>query len=166
MPYSWESLPLKVSRDKIKANPSQVGKAAFELLSNPIPKQEVQETVDAMTPRYYKELMDTINNTLRKYEKTYYIVVLRKKETLGGNVTNVLRQWYVDRQTKPTAHFLRNEFPNHDHDVWEISPSTKEASFMWTLPTKTDCKSILKNRHFYDPSLVKTIQDFNAGKLA
>ena len=103
--FSWESLPLKMSKDKIKANPAKVGQAVYDVLSRPQGTQEVGETVDAMTDRYYQELFATISNAKKMYDDPFYVVVLRKKESWA---LNVVRQWYIARQTRPRSIYLRS----------------------------------------------------------
>ena len=160
---SKANLKLVQSRDEIKANPAQVGKAVYDILSNPnLGSQEVGETMDAMTPRYYKELMATIETNNKKYDDEYYIVVLRKKEPWA---MNVLRQWFVARQSKPSAKVLREDYPNHDLDLWRIDPKQYSVNFVWTLPTAQDSRTILANKECYSEDLVKTITMFNEGKL-
>lgn len=160
---SKANLPLIVPRDKLKLKGAQVGKAVFDILSNPNQaSQEVGETMEAMTPRYYQELMATINANKDKFEASFFIVVLRKKEPWA---LNVLRQWFVSRQTKPSAATLREDYPNFDHDVWHINSKDSSINFLYTLPTAQDSATILKNKECYDPDLVATIVKFNEGKL-
>lgn len=152
------------SRDKVKLEGAKVGKAVFDILSKPQQEtQEVGETMEAMTPRYYQELLDTVKNHKDKLPPEFYIVVLRKKEPWA---MNVLRQWFIPRESKPSAAVMREDYPNFDHDVWRINTQDSSINFLWTLPTAQDSATILKNKHFYDEALVKTICDFNEGKLA
>lgn len=151
-------------KSELAKNPAKVGQAVFDIISKPISGhgQEVGETIDEMTPRYYKELYATIDANLSKYTETFFIVVLRKKEPWA---MNVLRQWFIARKTRPAASVLRNDYPNHDHDVWKINSKDQNVQFMWTLPTAQDSASIMKSPDLYDPNLVQTIESFNSGKL-
>lgn len=158
-----KNFKLKQARSEIKANPAQVGKAVYDILSKPQERQEVGETVEAMTARYYRELFDTITENKGKYESPFYIVVQRKKEFWA---TNVLRQWFISRQTRPAASFLRSDWPNADHDLWEIDTKDQRVQFLYTLPTAQDSASIMKNAQQYSPDLINTIKAFNEGKLA
>lgn len=160
---SKANLPLIVPRDKLKVKGAQVGKAVFDILSNPNhDSQEVGETMEAMTPRYYQELMATIKANQGNFESPFFIVVLRKKEPWA---LNVLRQWFVSRQTKPSASTIREDYPNFDHDLWQIDSRNSSINFLYTLPTAQDSATILKNKECYDPDLVSTIVKFNEGKL-
>jgi hypothetical protein len=151
------------SKDKIKKNPAKVGQAAFDLLSKKQEVQTVEETIEGMTPKYYEELMVAADAGARAFKFPFYVVVLRKKETIAGQIMNVLLHKYCSRQTKPKASFLRSEFPNADHDVYEVNSGT--ITLLWTLPTKQDSLTILKNKDIYDPQLVRWIQDYEKGAL-
>jgi hypothetical protein len=149
-------------RDEVKLQGAKVGQAVYDILSKPThDTQEVGETMEAMTPRYYQELLATVEANKDKYD-TFFIVVLRKKEAWA---MNVLRQWFVARASKPSAATLREDYPNFDHDVWRIDNKDSSINFLWTLPTAQDSATILKNKDCYDPALVKTISDFNEGRL-
>lgn len=152
----------KPSRDESAKKTSEVGKKVFEILSKPVEMQEVGETLEAMTPKYMEELFATASFNKNKLDSPFYIVVLRKKEPWA---LNVLRQWYIARQTKPLASFLRRKFPNHDHDVYLVNSKTEEVMHLWTLPTAQDSSTILKHKDMYHSDLVKWIQQFESGNL-
>lgn len=160
----FESI-LKTSRDKIKKNPSKVGQAVYDILSKEHAPQTVDETLSEMTPKYFEELMTAAEEGKKVFESPFYVVVQRKKETLAGQVANVLKHVYIRRQSKPHAKFLRTEFPNADHDLYEVDAKKGTITLLYTLPTAQDSKTILKNKHLYDPSLVKWIQAYDTGTL-
>jgi hypothetical protein len=140
------------------------GKVAFDLLHKAIKAnemQEVQETIDAMTPAYIAELEDCAKKNSRKYKGNFYIVCLRKKETF---FINVIRQWFIARQTKPMACALFRDYPNYDHDIWQVSPEG-DTTLLWSLPPGQEQQTIMKNPHLYHSDLVKWIQDFQNGFL-
>ena len=140
------------------------GKAAYDLLHKSIEAnemQEVQETIDAMTPAYIAELEDCAQKNSRKYDGKYYIVCLRKKETF---FVNVIRQWFIARQTKPIPDVLFRDYPNFDHDIWEISPGG-DTKLLWSLPPGQEQRTIMKNPHLYHSDLVQWIKDFQNGCL-
>lgn len=145
----------------MQKQPAKVGQAVFDILSNPHnSSQEVGETLDAMTPRYYEELFSTVENHKGLYKSPFYIVVLRKKEPWA---MNILRQWYVPRQSKPSAKVLRNDYPNYDHDIWEVHG--EDCKLLWTLPTAQDAKTIMKNKFMYQEDVIECIDNFNKGLL-
>lgn len=142
---------------------SNVGKVAYDLLAKAHQTQEmqeVQETLDAMTPAYLAELEDCVEKNSHKYSTPFYVVCLRKKENF---FVNVLRQWFIARQTKPMACVMLRDYPNHDHDIWEIKDG--QAKLIWTLPPGQEQQTIMKNPHLYHSDLVKWIKDYQSGDL-
>ncbi len=158
---------LLVSKDKINKNPAKVGKAAYDILSKSQPIQTVEETIEAMTKKYFDMLMVAVDEGCKasNYPPVFYVIIERKKETLAGNVSNVLKHKYITSPFKPRAKLLREECPNSDFDLYEIDQKKHEITHVWTLPTYQDGVTILKNRHLYDPQYVKWIENYNNGFL-
>ena len=152
-------------RNKVKKDPSKLGQAVYDILSKEQYSQSVEETIDAMAPKYFEELSKAVEKGCKDFESPFYIVVQRKKETIGGTVMNVLKHQYVTRQTQPKAKFLRTEFPNADHDLYEVDSVKGTMTLLYTLPSAQDSKSILKNADCYDPKLVEWILAYNRGTL-
>ena len=156
---------LVTEKSKIKKDPSKLGQAVYDILSKEQHVQTVEETTAAMTPKYFEELSKAVDSGCKDFSSPFYVVVQRKKETINGSVTNVLRHKYVTRQTKPYAYFLRTEFPNADHDLYEVDSEKGTMTLLYTLPTAQDSKTILKNAEMYDPKLVEWIVAYNRGTL-
>lgn len=156
---------LVTNKSKIKKDPSKLGQAVYDILSKEQSVQTVEETVEAMAPKYFEELMKAVDEGCKAFQSPFYIVVQRKKETLGGAITNVLRHKYVTRQTKPRASFLRYEWPNADHDLYEVDNEKGTMTLVYTLPSAQDSKTILKNADCYDPKLVEWITAYDRGCL-
>jgi len=152
---------LITSRDKIKKNPSKVGQAVFDILSKDQKMQTVEETIEGMTPKYFEEVLKAVDRGCKAYNSPFYVVVVRKKETLGGMASNVLFHRFVDRQTMPSPKVLREDYPNADHEVYEVNAKTSTISLLWVLPTAQDSRTIVKNKHLYDPMLVGWIEQFD-----
>lgn len=141
---------------------SKVGKAVYEILQKDHVPISVEEIMDQYQHKYTQEMEDTINNNFHKFESPFYIVVLTKKEPWA---LNVMRNWFIARQTRPTAKFLRTEFPTYMHTVYSVNKSTHELKVLWSLPIKQDSDVVLKNRHLYDAQLVKWVEDYASGAL-
>lgn len=150
------------SADEIKKDPAKVGQAVYGLMQKPAEYQEVGDTLQAMTPRYWNGLLNAIKCGKQETQENFYIVVLRKKEPWSERV---LRQWFVSPVYNPSAKILREDYPNHDHDLWFFDQKTEDLVFKWSLPTAQDCKTILANPDLYDANLIATIVAFNSGKL-
>lgn len=158
----FSTLKLVQSRDEIKANPSKIGQAVYDIMSKPQYDQTAEETTAAMTSKYYQELYKTIDDHKAEFQSPYYIVVFRKKEPW---TINTLHQWYVSRQSRPSAKHIRGEHPHHDYDVWKIDTKACTVDFQWTMLSKQDCGTVMQHPELYDPELVATIKMFNEGKL-
>lgn len=156
---------LVVPKHKIKKNPAKLGAAVYDILSKEQPMQTVEETMEAMTPKYFEQLMQAIEKGCKDFKPPFYVIVQRKKETIGGSVVNVLKHQYITRQTRPYANFLRSEWPNADHDLYEINADKGTITLVYTLPNAQDSKTILKNAECYDPQLVQWIKDYDQGKI-
>lgn len=153
---------LVVSKDDIKPNPSKVGEKVYEFLQKPQDNIEVGEIIEEYAKSYVKEIQDVVSKGIHKYESPFYIVVLHKKEAWA---VNVMRNWFVARQSKPSARTLRQDYPNHSHTVYCFDIKNHELKLLWNLPTWQDGLTILKNKHLYHPELVQWIQDFDSKKL-
>jgi hypothetical protein len=158
-----KKLDLITPRNKIKSNPSKIGQAVYDIKSKVQEMQTVEETLDEMTPKYFAELKLACEGNEKNFDPPFYVVVLRKKEFWTDNV---LRQWFVARQTRPSPKILRQDYPNHDHDVWKYDQRTGDVALQWTLPTAQDSDSILRNAQYYHSDLLHWITDFNKGTLA
>lgn len=154
-------------RDQINKNPAKVGQAAYDILSKSQYTQTVEETTEAMTAKYFEKLMAAVDEGCaeKNYPDKFYILIERKKETLMGLISNALRHKYMTLPFKPKSKIVREECPNSDFDLYEADKTKCEITHIWTLPTHQDSQTILKNRHLYDPQLVKWIEDFYAGAL-
>lgn len=158
---------LITAKDKINPNPAQVGKAVYDILSKEQHSQTVEETIEAMTAKYYEKLIEAADEGVKAkdYPDIFYVLVERKKETLMGQAQNVLSQRFFTMPFKPRTKVIKEERPNSDFDLYEINKTGGEITYLWTLPTYQDSVTVLKNKHLYDPQYVKWIEDYNAGIL-
>jgi hypothetical protein len=149
-------------RDQINNDPAKVGQAVFDILSKPQPTTTVEEVLDEYQHSYVKELGETIESNQKRFKAPFHVVVLHKKEPWAENV---LRNWFIARQTRPKADFLRFEFPNHSNTVYRVNQDIGKIEVLWSLPTWQDSLTIMRNPHLYDPQLVQWIRDYSWGKL-
>lgn len=150
------------SKDEINPNPSKVGEKVYEFMQKEPERIEVQEIINEFADKYTKEMQDVLIKGTRAFESPFYVVVLHKKEPWA---VNVLRNWFVTRQTKPLASVLRKDYPNHSHTVYQFNSNSHELKILWNLPTFQDSLTILKNKDLYDSQLVEWIVKFNTGLL-
>lgn len=155
--FSWEETPLCGAPKS-----SNVGQAVYDILSKPQENIEVGEILDEYKHEYLEEILTCINENKNKYEPPFYIVVLTKKEPWA---LNVMRNWFIARQTKPSAKWMRDQFPNFMQTVYSWHNKKEELKILWSLPIAQDAAVVLKNKDLYDPQLVKWVQDYDAGNL-
>lgn len=158
---------LVTPRSQLKKNPSKVGQAVYDIMSKSQSVQTVEETIEAMTGKYYEKLMAAVEEgcQAKNYPPVFYVLVERKKETLAGNAHNVLSQRFFTFPFRPKARVAREEKPNSDFDLYEINRPKSCIDYLWTIPTYQDSVTVLKNKHLYDPFYVKMIEDYNMGVL-
>lgn len=137
-----------------RTEPSKVGQAAYDILSKEQPKTEVGEVISGYADSYVKEMEEAVKRGLEQHTAPFYVVVLHKKEIWS---VNVVRNWFVTRQTKPTMVDMWGRFPNHMHTVYEFDGSG--VNLLWSLPSPQEGKVILQNWALYDPQLVKWVQE-------
>lgn len=156
---------LVTSRDKINKNPAKIGQAVCDILSKSQPSQTAEETYSEMTPKYFEMLMKAVDAGCQEkdYPSIFWVIVKRQKNTLAGNVQNVLSQKYITSAQKPRASLLREECPNADFDVYRINKMTSEITLFYTMLSKQDSKTVMKNPHLYDPDLVRWTKECQEG---
>ena len=158
---------LKTSKDGLYKNPSKVGQAVYDIMSKAQSTQTVEETIEAMTAKYYEKLIEAVEKGCleKNYPSTFYVVVERKKETLAGQASNVLKHKYITSPFKPKSKTLREECPNSDFDLYEADKQKGSITLLYTLPTYQDSVTVLKNKQLYDPQYVDWIEAYNRGDL-
>lgn len=142
--------------DRFGKKGQRVGQAVFDILSKPQAMQTVGETLDSIGPDFAKEIEDCIEKNQHKYKSPFYIFVLTKKEFWAENV---VRNWFIARQTPPHAFRMMEQYPNHTKTLYIVDSQKGNISVAWCLPSFADCVSIAKTPLSYDPQLVKWIED-------
>lgn len=153
---------LKVHKSEVNQNPSKVGQAVHDLSQKAPEHLSVEDIISEYGDKYTKEIVSALETNANKYEAPFYIVVLHKKEPWA---VNVLRNWFVSRQTRPSASVLLMDYPNHMHTVYSYDKRTSELKLLWSLPTAQDAITIKKNGHLYDPQLLDWIRRYESGEL-
>lgn len=152
----------RYSYDRFGMKGARVGQAVYDILKSNDEPTSVEEILDEYASSYVKELEDTIQANEHKYKETFHVVVLSNKEMWA---INVVRNWFIARQTAPDALESVVLWPNHVKILYEVNKKTNEVKLKWTIPGIQDCISIAKNPGMYDPQLVKWIKECFAGVL-
>lgn len=147
-------------RDKPKKK--TVGKAVHDIITKEQAPITVGEVLDEYQHEYLEEILTCIRDNRSKYESPFYIIVLTKKEPWA---LNVMRNWFIARQTRPSARWMRSEFPNFMQTVYAWDDRSEQLRLLWSLPTWQDALVVLKNKDLYDPQLVKWIIEYESGVL-
>ena len=150
------------SKDELNKDPARVGKAVYDILSKPQSPIEVGEIISEYAEDYLEEVKSTIKANVGKYDSPFYIVVLTKKEPWA---LNVLRSWFIARQTRPSARLMRCDYPNHGITLYRYDSKDTKLDVVYSLPTLQDSLTIIANQHLYDPQLVQWIKQFASGEL-
>jgi hypothetical protein len=154
--FSWE-------KDEKTKNSSKVGKAVYDILSKDNqPETTVGEIISEYADEYTEMVKKTLTDNMERLDSPFYVVVLSKKEPWA---LNVMRNWFIARQTKPSPKILRQDYPNHMQTVYSYDSKSGEFKLHWSLPVAQDAAVVLRNFQLYDPVLVKWIRDFDLGLL-
>lgn len=148
--------------DRTGHETTRVGQAALDILSASQPTYSAGDIVDAFGPKYVEEIEKAIAEGERKYTNPFYIFVLTKKEPW---VTNIVRNYFVARQTPPRAMDSMIGYPNHTKTLYIVDASKGQIKLIWSLPGWDDCQSVAKHPDLYAPELVRWIQDLGSPRL-
>lgn len=139
---------------------SKVGAAVHDILSKAQPEIEVGEIISEYANDYVEQVRVAVERGVKEYKTPFYIVVLHKKEMWA---LNVMRNWFVTRQSKPSAKSMWERFPNFMHTVYEYTGA--DLKILWSLPSPQEARVILQNWDLYHPQLVKWVRDAQNGLL-
>jgi hypothetical protein len=145
MTFTWE----KESPKKVT---SKVGSAVREILSKEQSPVEVGEIIKEYGDSYADQVRQAVEAGSHKYRSPFYIAVLHKKEIWA---LNVLRNWFVARQTKPSMQAMWRMFPNFMTTVYEVHAGEGKLELLWTLPSEMEARVVVQNWDLYDSNLVK-----------
>jgi len=145
----------KYDYDRFGCHAKRVGQAVVDILSKPYATQTVGETLDAYAPDYAKEIEKCVEENQHKYKSPFYVFVITKKEMWAENV---VRNWFIARQTPPHAFEMMEQYPNATKTLYLVDAKKGHVEALWSLPGWQDCITIAKNPDQYDPKLVKWIE--------
>ena len=133
----------------------RVGQAVFDILSKPQAIQTVGDTLDAFGPDYAKFMQECVDDNKGKYKSPFYIFVLTKKEFWANNV---LRDWFIARQTAPHAFDMMEQYSNYTKTLYLVDADRGNIKCLWSIPGLDDCFTIARNPERYDEELVKWVE--------
>lgn len=157
-----ESDKKKYTYDRFGSKGMRVGQAVYDILSKDQPTYTAEDILNEYAPKYMEEIERCIESNKDKLRTPFYVFVLTHKEMWAENV---VRNWFIARQTPPHALDAVTDYPHHTKTLYLVDTSKGKMKLCWTLPGLEDCKSVTKNPQIYDPSLVKWIRECFEGKL-
>lgn len=146
----------KYNYNRFGAKGVRVGQAVIDILAKPQPIQTVGDTLSAFGDDYAKQIEECIEDNQRKYKSPFYIFVITKKEFWADNV---VRNWFIARQTPPHAFQMMEQYPNATKTLYMVDARKGNIEAMWSLPSFDECISIAKTPERFDSKLVKWIED-------
>lgn len=152
----------KYTYDRFGMHGARVGQAVYDILKTGETGTTVEDILDQFAHKFNQELENTINANEHKYDDIYHIFVLSNKEMWAENV---VRNWFIARETAPDGLDMVAQYPNHCKILYQVSKKSGEVKLKWTIPGIQDCISIVKNPQIYDPTLYKWIKECFSGSL-
>lgn len=98
------------------------------------------EQMQEMLKDWDANMLACINDAKSKFPKDFFIVVETKKEPL---MHNVLRNYFVARQSCPT--------PTYDNTVYRYHRNDEIVELLWVLPSQATCK-MMRDRSLEIPA--------------
>ena len=141
---------------------ARVGQAVSDILSHDQPTYTVGDILDGFGAKFAQELEATIEANIPKYKALFYVLALTKKEFWADNV---VRNWFIARQTAPHALDLMIQYPGYTKTLYVVNSRKGDLKVAWSIPGLEDCKSILKSPDTFSAELVQWIRDCFEGKL-
>ena len=130
----------------------RVGQAVYDILLKDSPSNlTTEDIIDGYQHEFVKEFEECINQNKNRYDSPFYVFVLSHKEPWADNV---VRNWFIGRQTAPEAYEMILQYPNHMKTLYRID-KVGDFKLDWVIPGIQDIRTILKNPHLYHPDLVK-----------
>jgi len=152
----------KYDYDRFGCHAKRVGQAVVDILSKPYETQTVGETLEAYAPDYSREIEKCVESKKYIYKSPFYVFVITKKEMWAENV---VRNWFIARQTPPYAFEMMEQYPNATKTLYMVDARKGHLEALWSLPSWQDCITIAKHPEQYDPKLVKWIEDCMSSNL-
>ncbi len=152
----------KYSYNRFGSKAKRVGQAVADILAKEQPVQTVGETIDAFGPDYAQEIEKCIEENAHRYTNPFYLFVLTKKEYWFDNV---LRNYFIPRQTPPHAFDMMEQYSNFTKTLYIVDAKGGKIKLLWSLPGFSDCITVAKNPNIYSPELVDWIEKCFTRKL-
>ena len=140
----------------------RVGQAILDIVSKKQTRQTVDDTMIEFGPDYVREFETCVNNGSKHYANPFYVLVMSKKVMWA---VNLLRNYFIARQTMPFATDMIKEYPNATKTLYKVNHDKGQVDIIWSLPSHNDCLSIASNPSVWPEELVQWIFMAYGGKF-
>lgn len=134
-----------------------VGQISAKLHQQDHGKYNVRDVTEQQTRTFNDDLKQAAKDGIKQgFIGDFFIVVLQKTEKL----VKVTRTFFRARQSPPS--------PNYDQIVYKYHRTSGMFELLWTIPSRTACQFIMKNKGTLHHSLGNLVMDvirFNNGTL-
>jgi hypothetical protein len=138
--------------DRFGMKGARVGQAVVDILSKDQPDTTVGDIMGEYGKDFVKQFEEAVETGSKLYESPFYIFVLSAKEMWA---VNMVRSWFIPRQTPPYASDMMVEHPNKTKTLYMIDYKNGKAGLLWTVPSIQECATVEANADLYHPDLVK-----------
>jgi hypothetical protein len=152
----------KYQYDRHGTKGARVGQAILDLADKPYEEMSCQEMLEGIAPKFAEDLEKCVNDSLKKYKSPFYVLVLTRKEMYA---LNVIRNYFIARQTAPYASKLMVEYPNYTKTLYVVRSDHGDIKVAWSLPGVQDCQEVAKTPDNFPDELVGWIRQCFSGKL-
>lgn len=153
----------KYDYDRFGSKGKRVGQAVADILSKDQPTYSAEDIIEGYKEKFEKSFHEAVEGGIKQGLKyPFYIYVMQHKEFWADNV---VRNWFIPRQTPPHALDMIEKYPHHNKILYMVNPESNQIKICWNIPGYEDCKSILKNPAGLSSEMIKWIKDAMAGKL-
>lgn len=146
----------KYSYNRFGSKGERVGQAAIDLMSKTDEEYTVEEMLEGMGEKFRDGFEECVSKGIKEHKREFHVLVLTKKDLGQFGVSNVVRNFFINRKSAPDGVDLMISYPHHMKTLYKVDPKG-DFTLLWSLPGYEDCRSIAKNPQLYDPKLVEWI---------
>lgn len=151
--YSYNRFGMKGAR---------VGQAVVDMMSKDRPDITVGEIMDDYSKDFVRQFEEAVETGSKLYGNPFYIFVLSAKEMWA---VNMVRSWFIPRQTPPYASDMMVEHPNKTKTLYLVDCERGQAKLLWTVPSLQECASVQAHPDLYHEDLVRWCRECLRGTL-
>jgi len=156
-------MPDKYDYERFGSKAKRVGQAVSDILnSSTNVLTTAGDVIEGYKHKFTEELEKTIKDNVDRYDDPFYVLVLTKKEMWADNM---VRNWFVARQTRPRSVDMMGEYANHTKTLYKVNKARGDVNLVWTLPGYEECKTVINNQAMFDCDLVNWVKGAINGTL-